>query len=75
MAPDTGHIVTNASLQKAGDIYEPVPNSLRGAAARVLRGREEAHVSLTSGGRLSRHAASRRRARRQAAKASRKRNR
>ena len=39
---------------------EPVPEELQGAARKKLKGKKEAMVSLTSGGRLSRWAAKKR---------------
>lgn len=61
------------TLRQAG--YEEVPEHLNRAARRVLQGQPEAYVSLTSGGKLSKHAATRRKARRKMAKASRRKNR
>jgi hypothetical protein len=69
MNPDTGHVVALgrepdrtellAELARLG--YEPVPASLERAAKAVLRGRQSAYVSPTSGGKLSKHMAARRR--------------
>ena len=75
MAPDTGHLValSKGTLPPTG--YELLPSEMNRAARRKLAGRDEAYVSLTSGGRLSKWAAGRRKAKRQMAKASRKRNR
>jgi len=55
--------------------YEPVPQELNKAAQKVLAGRPEAHVSLTSGGKLSKWASKKRKEKRKAVAASRKRNR
>jgi hypothetical protein len=74
MSPDSGHLINiKAHGLPAG--YEVLPDELQGAARRHLRGRSEAYVSKDSGGRLSKWAAGRRKARRQTVKASRKRNR
>ena len=75
MAPDSGHLV-DLSVHKLQPGYEVLPDDLQGAARRKLAGRSEAHASRTSGGRLSKWAAKRRKAnRRRMAKQSRKRNR
>jgi hypothetical protein len=74
MSPDSGHLIdTKVYGLPAG--YEVLPDDLQGAARRKLAGRSEAHVSKNSGGKLSRWAAGRRKARRQTAKESRRRNR
>jgi len=60
MQPDTGHLVdlkqfdekTKEELEEDG--YREVPDSHKRAAKKKLKGRKEAHVSLTSGGKLSR---------------------
>lgn len=79
MNPETGHIVRVDSeeemLRLAGAGYEPVPDELNRAARRKLAGRKEAYVSMNSGGKLSRWAAKKRKARRKMVKASRRRNR
>lgn len=79
MNPDTGHLIrleNDEEMQRlVGYGYERVPEELEGAAKRKLASRNEAWVSLTSGGRLSRWAAQRRKARRRMAKESRRRNR
>jgi hypothetical protein len=75
MAPDSGHLI-DLSTHKLQPGYEVLPDDLQGAARRALGGRSETHISKTSGGRLSRWAAGRRKeARRKMAKESRKRNR
>jgi len=55
--------------------YQSVPKELENAAEKKLAGKDEAHVSLTSGGRLSRWAAKKRKHRRKMARESRRRNR
>ena len=63
----------NEPLEK----YEPVPEELRVAAEKKLAGKDEAYVSLTSGGKLSKWAAKQRKAKqhRKMQKASRRANR
>lgn len=65
---DTGHLVTQEILEKMEELhrlqYEAIPAELEGAAIRKLHGEKEAHVSLTSGGKLSRFAAANRKQRR-----------
>ena len=74
MSPNTGHIVNEIGLMKPGDSYEILPASLRQDARDALGGASEGYAPPK--GRLSRWAASRRKAsRRQMAKAARKRNR
>lgn len=76
---DTGHLVTQEMLKKMDELhrlqYEAVPLELEDAAIRKLHGKEEAYVSLTSGGKLSRFAAQNRKQRRKMVAQSRKRNR
>ena len=60
-------------LRKQG--FEEVPEELSHAAKCKLNGKRKAMVSLTSGGKLSRWASSRRKKKNQRAKASRRRNR
>ena len=55
--------------------YTPVPEHLSHAATQALAGRNEATISLTSGGKLSKWAANQRKARKQMQKESRRRNR
>ena len=55
--------------------YQPVPKELEPAAKKKLASKDEAYVSLTSGGKLSRWAAKQRKAKRKAAKMSRRKNR
>lgn len=88
MHPGTGHLVSvetpdsqsraerrqmEQELAKKG--YEPVPKELERAAQKKLAGKSEAMVSLTSGGKLSRWAADRRKVRNRMAKDSRRKNR
>lgn len=77
MNPMTGHLVSDINTidDRFRADYAPVPDSLNRAARRKLAGRPEARVSLTSGGKLSKHAAEQRRAKRKAEKAARARNR
>ena len=62
------------SVEKLAN-YEPVPEELRLAAERKLAGKDEAMVSLTSGGKLSKWAVKKRKAKRKMTSASRKGNR
>lgn len=55
--------------------YQPVPDELENAAKKKLAGKDEAYVSLTSGGKLSRWAAKKRKHKRKMARESRRRNR
>ena len=78
MNVDTNHLV--ALQERARDLlrardYEQLPDELEPAAKAVLRGRNEAYVSRTSGGKLSKYAAKRRKEKRKQARAARKRNR
>lgn len=81
MNPYTGHLVRiqDAVEPKEKEFrdngYEPIPPELEGAANKKLAGKGEAMVSLTSGGKLSKWAAEKRKARRKMAKKSRGRNR
>jgi len=78
MNVDTNHLVvlreTEQDALRALD-YERLPGELEPAARAVLRGRNEAYVSRTSGGKLSKYAAKRRKEKRKQARAARKRNR
>lgn len=77
MNPGTGHLVRDLYMVPA-DLrggYEPVPPELQRAVARKLAGKSEATVSLTSGGKLSRWAAEKRKKRKKTAKESRRKNR
>ena len=78
MNVDTNHLV--ALQERARDLlrtrdYEQLPDELEPAAKAVLRGRNEAYVSRTSGGKLSKYAARKRKEKRKQARAARKRNR
>lgn len=82
MNPGTGHLLVigegmpnreKRRMEASG--YEPVPKELEVSANKKLTGRDEAMVSLTSGGKLSKWAASRRKAKRKMAQASKRRNR
>lgn len=80
MNPDTGHIVSLPDTEEMMRIYkdmgyEPIPEELQPAANKKLAGQNEAFVSLTSGGKLSKWAADKRKIRRKMARESRKRNR
>ncbi len=81
MNSDTGHLVDTTGFsgeqikQLSEQGYEEVPEVLKHAATRKLNGKKEEHVSLTSGGKLSKHAAKLRKAKRKKSKSSRKRNR
>ena len=87
MDTETGHLVTSEMLDailkkdpKKAEKYTPVPEQLEGAAKKKLAGKNEAMVSLTSGGKLSKWAAHDRREQakkkaRKTAKKSRQRNR
>jgi len=56
-------------LRKAlSEGFEKLPDSLQGAATRKLNGRDSAFVSKTSGGKLSKFAAARRKAKREKAR-------
>ena len=87
MQPYTGHLVdmegdvAKKLFEEAGTInyakaaslgYVPVPDELAPAAAKKLAGRDEATVSLTSGGKLSKFAAKKRKQKRKTQKAARR---
>lgn len=73
---NTGHLVRSMDVISSDNshAYIAVPANLQQAADKKLRGRAEATVSLSSGGKLSKWAASERKQRR-LAKQARKRNR
>lgn len=73
----TGHLVRDINLidEDRRKNYTPVPNQLNRAASQALAGKDETHISLTSGGKLSKFAASKRKAKRKQAAKSRKKNR
>ena len=72
---DTNHLVAALRKEDLELGHEKLPSDLDRAARAVLKGRPEAYVSRTSGGKLSRYAAKQRKAKRKAARAARKRNR
>lgn len=63
----------NDSMQERG--YTEVPKELETAAKKKLAGKDEAYVSLTSGGKLSKWAAKERKGKRKMQKESRRKNR
>lgn len=76
---NTGHLVTQEMIdamdaRHRGE-YTPVPENLHHAAVAKLAGKQDAHVSLSSGGKLSKFAGETRKQRRFMAKQSRKQNR
>jgi len=71
---DTNHLIAALKQSDMPD-YEKLPDNLAHAARTVLEGRSEAYVSRTSGGKLSRYAAKRRKEKRKEARNARKRNR
>jgi len=75
MNVDENHLIKAGLVVPNPKDYEILPSELEHAARLVLKDRSEAKVSRTSGGRLSRYAAKRRKEKRKAAKAARKRNR
>ena len=87
MDPDIGHLVSEKKLleilekePEKKERYKPIPEHLERAAQKKLAGKEEAMVSLTSGGKLSSWAAQERKAKtrkkaRRTSEASRRRNR
>lgn len=79
MNPYSGELRELESLEHLQELqmqgFEEVPTELRPAAKKKLAGRKSAKVSLTSGGKLSRWAASKRKQNRGKAKATRRHNR
>lgn len=85
MDVESGRLLTAlrmAELRESGQMsdgerknIEPVPKELERAAMMKLAGKQEAQVSLTSGGKLSKWAAKKRKERRKMAKESRRGNR
>lgn len=78
MNPHTGHLTTDITFITSE--YKQVPADLEHAARLKLNGQPEAHVSLTSGGKLSNWArkernAAKRKRKQELTKASRKKNR
>lgn len=76
---ETGHLVDEQTLramaQEQRREYVIVPHSLTGAANRALAGRGQTYIDLKRKSKLSAFAATKRKDRRKAARASRKRNR
>lgn len=80
---DTGHLITDEMYREMQDFqqrgYASVPKELQPAAEKKLAGKNEAIVSLTSGGKLSKWASeqrkNKRKSRNKIAKQSRKQNR
>lgn len=89
MDVNTGHLISGESLKlyekhlrelrelekEPIQNYEPVPDELHLAAKKKLAGKDEAMVSLTSGGKLSKWAAKKRKEKRRMANQSKKANR
>jgi ABC-type enterochelin transport system substrate-binding protein len=87
MDPNIGHLVSGEKLREflekepeKKERYKPIPEHLERAAQKKLAGKEEAMVSLTSGGKLSQWAAQERKEKtrknaRKTSAASRKKNR
>lgn len=69
---NTGHLITQEMMDEMTaekrKEYDCVPENLRYAANRKLSGKQEAHVSLSSGGKLSKFAGQTRKQRRFMAK-------
>lgn len=64
MNSGTGHLMSPEAMERLRSLnaelaggYTEVPERLSRAAKRTLAGRDEAHISLKSGGKLSRWAA------------------
>ena len=73
MNPDTGHLKRlNKEIDEG---YERLSNEYDRAVKQVLKGEDSGFVSLTSGGKLSKHAAKRRKELRKIRKQSRRCNR
>lgn len=77
MNPGTGHLVKSLEMVPAElrDDYVMLPPEMVPAAQKKLAGRNDAMVSLTSGGKLSRWAAGKRKVRNRMVKESRRKNR
>lgn len=65
----------NPFVEEVRKAYTPVPDKLNHAAECALDGKEETHISMTSGGKLSKWAAKERKNRRKQQRASRRQNR
>lgn len=74
MNVDTNHLKA-VDPKDIDALYEKIPSELEHAARVVLGGRPGAYVSRASGGKLSRWAAKKRKAKRKAARAARKQSR
>ena len=79
MNPDTGELrdlATPEEMKKAlSEGFEVLPDDCKRAAQHKLKGQKSAMVSLSSGGKLSRWAASKRKKKKQKEKAARRSNR
>ena len=79
MQPYTGELRNidndDEKFRSLAEGFEPVPEHLNRAACRKLNGKKTAIISLTSGGKLSKHAAYLRKKKKQAAKMVRRANR
>lgn len=75
MNADTGHLIRMQKDAQMPDGYQFLPEDLLGSSRKKLAGKSEAYVSLSSGGKLSKWAAGKRRQKRKMAKKSRKQNR
>lgn len=76
MNTETNDLIKLEEGEKAPEGFEPVPEELERAAGLKLAGKDSAHVSFNSGGKLSSWAAGqRKKKKRKMAKASRKINR
>lgn len=73
MNVDTNELIAQMTKKAEKEEFELLPQDLQHAAKTVLKGRPRATVSRTSGGKLSKYAAKRRKQKRKAARAARKR--
>lgn len=73
--PITNELRLFARDNNIPDDFIPIPGYLQNAAKKKLAGKQSAHVSFTSGGKLSKWAADQRKKKRKEAKESRRRNR
>ena len=74
MNVDDNRLIAEMTEENAARGFESLPLDLEHAAKTALKGRPEITVSRTSGGKLSKHAAKRRKEKRKEARAARKRN-
>lgn len=72
MNVDTGHLIKLLPDTKPPEGYLEVPKEMNNAVQKVLKGKQEANVSLTSGGKLSTWAAQQRKISRKQLKSKRK---